>query len=136
MRSAPSSDSSQHERWKLALGTETRRDEQGHPRDNDVGCEAPLTQLAAITPSATQLVSTTPVGPMSFVLRFAKAVPRSLMSASATMTETFEKGGGGGRDDDLDAACTGTETKVGDPTSRDQDADLVRYAPIGARRDA
>jgi len=119
------------------LETETRIDEVGHARDNDIGSESTMVDLAGTTigrGAPTQIAEQ----PLSFILSFSRPIPTtSANTSSATMmTETFEKGGGGGRDNDVDAAAAGTETKIGDSTARDNDADLGSYAPIGARRSA
>jgi hypothetical protein len=118
----------------VLLETETRMDELGNGRDHDAGADATMVDLAvraAEPPNSTAVVDQ----PLSFILQFTRPVPRNLATSSsaATMTETYEKGGAGGRDEDADSAATGTETKLGDPTGRDQDADLGSYAPIGGR---
>lgn len=119
------------------LGTETRVDEQGHGRDNDTGADSTMVHLASTTvayqgPTATDSGGELP----SFILQFANPVPRmpSTSSHAATMTETFEKGGGGARDNDADTMAMGTETKIGDPTARDQDIEVGGYSPIVGRR--
>lgn len=134
-----SSSSSSTSARRNLVQTETRLDELGHARDNDTGSDSTMLDLADAS-----AVADTTTGPvvakqhLSFILSFAKPVPTMLARASseATMTETFERGGSGQRDNDADAVATGTETKVSDPTARDQDAALGGYSPIGARRSA
>jgi hypothetical protein len=124
---------------RILLQTETRLDELGHARDNDTGSDSTMLDLADASAVADATTGTVVAKrPLSFILSFAIPVHTAVVRASsvATMTETFERGGAGGRDNDADAVATGTETKVGDPTARDQDVELGSYAPIGTRRRA
>jgi hypothetical protein len=112
------------------LGTETRRDGTAPVKnDEDAHAELPLQAL----PKFMLAVDAERIGPASIVLAHSVSSSSKRSEPSLNLaTETFDKSGPGGRDNDSEMLLA-TETHVASPVARDTDVEQAGYAPIGTR---